>query len=141
MENNESNRVTLSIAAKNLADPRRQMVKRLRFSAAEWVAVKERMEAAGVHNFSSFSRRALIHGDVYIFDYSYLRKFTEQIARVGNNINQIARRVNVDEEVTQEQMNDLKMMMNEVRLLTHSALDSALDSRAALNNLPEEGGR
>ena len=141
MENNEISTATSDTIAASLADPRRQMVKRLRFSTSEWLAVKERMDEAGVHNFSSFSRRALIHGDVYIFDYSYLRKFTEQIARVGNNINQIARRVNVDEEVTQEQMNDLKMMMNEIRLLTHSALDSALDSRVALNNLPEKEGR
>ena len=116
----------------------RKTVKLIRFSQNEWGAVRDRMEAAGLHNFSSFSRRALIHGDVYIFDYSYLRKFTEQIARVGNNINQIARRVNVDEEVTQEQMNELKRMMNEVRMLTHSALDSALDSRSVLNELPQK---
>lgn len=66
-------------------------------SDEEYKIMKEKKEASGSLTISLFIRRLIVKGEVIIYDLKSLLTLSEQIGRVGNNINQIARKLNLNE--------------------------------------------
>ncbi|KTR92598.1 hypothetical protein NS220_14250 [Microbacterium testaceum] len=99
------------------------MRKALSFSAGEWERVERRMRAAGARKFEPFARAAVLDGEVRVqrvaFDPSVLRV---ELARIGNNINQIARHVNTESGVTFEEMRAARMLLTQVQASISRAL-------------------
>jgi hypothetical protein len=58
------------------------------------------------------------------FDASELRV---ELSRIGNNINQIARQVNVNEVVTYEEMRAARLLLQKVQAVITAALKSIED--------------
>ena len=76
--------------------------------------------------FSSYSTliRAYIHtGICFRVDYDGLYEVATQISRIGNNINQIAAIANLDKEVTNEQVKQLKLYLQEIDEILSCNLD------------------
>jgi hypothetical protein len=75
----------------------RKSVKTLRLTDDELVRIEQRRKLAGARSFSAFARQVLIDGDLRVrhvtFDPEPLRV---ELSRIGNNMNQIARRVNAE---------------------------------------------
>lgn len=66
--------------------------------------------------------RAYIHsGHCYRFDYSGFYEFSTQVARIGNNINQIAHVANETLSISAEQIESLKDMMDRIEKIVRSA--------------------
>lgn len=80
--------------------------------------IKQVMSEHGFRNFSKFAREMLLLGEVRVIDFDELRAFRREVRRIGLNINQIAKQVNIDDEVSQAQLNDL---LNEVKELNQKA--------------------
>ncbi len=55
----------------------------------EWKVI-----TSGMRDKSSFLRRQILYGFVYDIDYSELREYNATLGRIGNNLNQIAKRIN-----------------------------------------------
>ena len=51
---------------------------------------------------------------MYDVDYSYLRNYNTELGRISSNLNQIAKRVNSTGNIYQEDINEVKELMNEV---------------------------
>ena len=51
---------------------------------------------------------------VYDVDYSYLRNYNVELGRISSNLNQIAARINSTNHVYQDDMNEVKELMNQV---------------------------
>lgn len=92
------------------------------FTPEEWEAVERRMRLAGSQSFDAFARDVLLSSKVKVvripFDPAPLRA---DLARIGNNINQIARQVNIEETTTLEQMRDARKLLREVQRVIEEA--------------------
>lgn len=66
------------------------------------------MEIAQIENFGQYARKMLIDGHVLHVDYTELKELAAQVGRVGNNINQIARRMNETHNVYEQDIREIK---------------------------------
>ena len=65
-------------------------------------------------SMSAFLRKLILYGYVYDVDYSYLRNYNTELGRISSNLNQIAKRVNSTGNIYQEDIDEVKELMNEV---------------------------
>jgi len=74
----------------------------------------EKFKLSGMKNKSAFLRKLILYGFVYDVDYSYLRKYNEELGRISSNLNQITKRINSTEHMYKEDMDEVKELMNQV---------------------------
>ncbi len=94
----------------------------LRLSDDEFRILDGKTRLSGMHSRSAFIRQLIIEGIVYDVDYSYLRENNYQLGRIGNNINQIAHRVNTTGNIYKSDIDQLKKEMQEIWRLQKSML-------------------
>ena len=63
---------------------------------------------------SAFLRKLILFGFVYDVDYSYLRDYNTELGRISKSLNQIAKRINSTTHIYQEDMDEVKELMNQV---------------------------
>ena len=63
---------------------------------------------------SAFLRKLILFGFVYDVDYSYLRNYNTELGRISKSLNQIAKRINSTNNIYQEDIDEVKELMNEV---------------------------
>ena len=63
---------------------------------------------------SAFLRKLILFGFVYDVDYSYLRNYNTELGRISKSLNQIARRINSTNHIYQEDIDEVKELMNQV---------------------------
>ena len=80
----------------------------------EQYILDEKFRLSGMKNKSDFLRKLILYGYVYDVDYSYLRNYNTELGRISSNLNQIAKRVNSTGNIYQEDMDEVKELMNEV---------------------------
>ena len=81
-----------------------QVQKHFRMSSDDWTKVARRMLRVGETNFSKFARQQLKNGYVVSRPSDDFSGVIDQLARIGNNINQIAKKANTDNVATFEQV-------------------------------------
>ena len=74
----------------------------------------EKYRSSGMKSKSAFLRKLILYGYVYDVDYSYLRNYNTELGRISSNLNQIAKRINSTGNIYQEDMDEVKELMNEV---------------------------
>ena len=80
----------------------------------EQIIFDEKFKLSGMKNKSAYLRQLILYGCVYEVDYSYLRKYNEELGRISSNLNQIAKRINSTEHLYQDDMEEVKELMNQV---------------------------
>ena len=73
-----------------------------------------KFKASGMKSISAFLRMLVLYGYVYDVDYSYLRNYNTELGRISLSLNQIAKRVNSTGNIYQDDMNEVKELMNKV---------------------------
>ena len=63
---------------------------------------------------SAFLRKLILFGFVYDVDYSYLRDYNTELGRISKSLNQIAKRINSTNHIYQEDIDEVKELMNQV---------------------------
>lgn len=98
------------------ANRERPVRKAVSFSESEWDRIQSRMELSKDASFDAFARRACLESEVKVvrqsFDPQALRA---ELARIGNNVNQVARQANIEQEATAEQVQEIRALMREVQ--------------------------
>ncbi len=82
----------------------------------------EKWKLSGLPSKASFIRNLIVYGFVYDIDYSELKQYTAAISKIGNNINQIARKVNTYDIATAEDIEEVKEQMEELWHIQRSML-------------------
>lgn len=104
----------------------RSVRKLISFNAEEWKRVERRMEIAQAKSWEGFARDAILESEITvtknIFDPSTVRA---ELSRIGNNINQIARQVNVEEVVTFEEMRAARLLLKEIQSVINQTVKEA----------------
>lgn len=93
--------------------------KTVRFSAADWDTIREKMGQSGEKNFSRFVRKAVFDSKicVQVSDEKLVHAVSHHLSKIGNNINQIARKVNTDSIVNYSQLNCITDLLGQTALL------------------------
>lgn len=103
-----------------MSDPKklyRQIQKIMRVTPEENELINRRMSQHNFSNFNTYARYMLLTGEVVTVDYSELIKLRTEINRIGTNINQLARYVNTNEEISLENYQNLQQSLAEVKRL------------------------
>ena len=80
----------------------------------EQYILDEKFKLSGMKSKSAFLRKLILYGYVYDVDYSYLRNYNTELGRISSNLNQIAKPVNSTGNIYQEDIDEVKELMNEV---------------------------
>ena len=80
----------------------------------EQYILNEKFRLSGMKSKSAFLRKLILYGYVYDVDYSYLRNYNTELGRISSNLNQIAKRINSTGNIYQEDIDEVKELMNEV---------------------------
>ena len=80
----------------------------------EQYILDEKFKLSGMKSKSAFLRKLILYGYVYDVDYSYLRNYNTDLGRISSSLNQIAKRINSTDHIYQEDMDEVKELMNEV---------------------------
>ena len=78
----------------NMAKRKREIVLRFRVTAEERGMIEEKMAQLGTENMAAYLRKMAIDGYIVKLDLPELRDIVSLLRRSGNNLNQIAKRVN-----------------------------------------------
>ena len=80
----------------------------------EQYILDEKFKLSGMKSKSAFLRKLILYGYVYDVDYSYLRNYNTELGRISSSLNQIAKRINSTDHIFQDDMDEVKELMNEV---------------------------
>ena len=105
----------------------RTIEKHTRLNLREEQALRLRMAMAGNPRFNSFSIQSLLASQIIHIDFTDTKQLIEQMARIGNNLNQLAHVANESESLTQEQMNVVKSEVYDLFLAVNDLLLHHLD--------------
>lgn len=73
-----------------------------------------KVELSKRKSVSDYIRTWILFGFVYDVDYSYLRQYNETLGKISGNLNQIAKRINSTGNIYEEDMAEVKAIMDEV---------------------------
>ena len=102
---------------------RRHEVK-VRLNDTEFKYLNAKVKAADMTSREQFIRQLIIEGNIYEVDYSFLRENNYQISRLGHNIDQILKRINIEKTgiIHEHEIQEIKEALEKVWQLQRSIL-------------------
>ena len=92
----------------------RDVVLHFRVSPEEQKMIEQKMEQAGIISMSAYLRKMAIDGYVIKLELPELREMISLLRRSGNNLNQIATRVNSTNRIYTEDMENIMRQQEEL---------------------------
>ena len=80
----------------------------------EQFILEAKFKESKMRSKSAFLRKLILFGFVYDVDYSYLRDYNTELGRISKSLNQIAKRINSTNHIYQEDIDEVKELMNQV---------------------------
>ena len=80
----------------------------------ELYILERKLKQSGMDSKSAFIRHLILYGYVYDIDYSCLHEMNTLLANTSNNLNQIAKRVNMTGNVYKDDLNEIKEIMEKI---------------------------
>lgn len=77
-----------------MAKRERQNELKIYLSDDEQYILEQKWKASNMKSKSAFIRHLILYGYVYDVNYEHLREYNTILSRIGNNLNQIAKRMN-----------------------------------------------
>ena len=124
-----------------MAKRERQNELKIYLNNDEQYILEQKFKISGMKSKSSFIRHLILYGYVYDVDYEHLREYNTILARIGNNLNQIAKRMNATGNVYEADVKEVKELMKQVwqKLMKVSSflpLGAVLKPQLMTSNLP-----
>lgn len=80
----------------------------------ELAQINKKMEVANAKNFSVYARKMLVDGLLINKQFTHLDEVMEHLSRIGNNVNQVAKKANETNSVTREDVMILKKNLDQL---------------------------
>ena len=97
-----------------MANRNRPIQVKFRVTPEERKIIDKRMEQAGTNNMAAYLRKMAIDGYVVKLELPELRDLISLLRRTSNNFNQIARRVNSTDRIYAEDIQEMKVMLEQL---------------------------
>lgn len=94
----------------------------LYLSDREMYILKAKMKEADTDNMSQFIRQLLIYSDIYLVEFDDIRQMNTELGHIGNNINQIAHKMNASDSVYKDDVKEVKERLEQIWQLQKSIL-------------------
>lgn len=108
----------------------------VRFTDEEELLLQKRMRAATTTNaygeiikikpFEDYARQMLLTGKVWSLNFKEFFKLTNELGRLGNNVNQIAIKVNETDQVSRDDIASLRKELSDVSLAVQKYTESKM---------------
>ena len=96
-------------------DGRKRTVQiKFRVTEEERALIEEKMKLIPTRNMAAYLRKMAIDGYVIQVDHSDIKAMTAEIQKIGGNTNKIARRAKAMGNVHQEDIEEIKGVLNEI---------------------------
>jgi len=105
-----------------MSNRKRTVQIKFRVTEEERAMIEEKMKLIPTRNMAAYLRKMAIDGYVIQVDHSDIKAMTAEIQKIGVNINQIARRANATGNVYQEDIEEIKGVLNEIWRLQRLSL-------------------
>nr|WP_050099261.1 plasmid mobilization relaxosome protein MobC [Streptococcus pneumoniae] len=92
---------------KNGEKRKRMIQKKIRLTEEEARFISTKIAESGMTNFNTFARILLIMGEVNILKFEELKELRKEINRIGVNINQVAKKVNEDNQASLNELSQI----------------------------------
>lgn len=92
----------------------------IRVSEEEYKLIHEKMKLLNTNNMSAYARKMLIDGLIVEVNDKAFDDVAMQLSRIGNNINQVVRRINKDNHYDKEDGEILRKKLDEIWQLLRS---------------------
>lgn len=112
-----------------MANRNRPIQVKFRVTPEERALIDKRMAQAGTINMAAYLRKMAIDGYVVKLELPELRDLISLLRRTSNNFNQIARRVNSTNRIYEDDINEMKLMIDK----TWEATNKVLEKLAAID--------
>ena len=112
--------------AVSMANRTRAITLRVPVTEQERELIEQKMKLIPTKNFAAYARKMLIDGYIIQVDHTDIKAMTAEIQKIGNNVNQIARRVNATGSAYQEDIDEIKGVLAEIWRLQRLSLLKAL---------------
>lgn len=112
-----------------MANRNRPVQVKFRVTPEERALIDKRMAQAGTINMAAYLRKMAIDGYVVKLELPELRDLISLLRRTSNNFNQIARRANSTNRVYDEDIHEMKVMIEQ----TWEATNRVLEKLAAID--------
>ena len=109
-----------------LLPPERKRDKQLKIwvSQEELDMIHQKMAEFGTSNMGAFVRKMVIDGYIVKLDIPELKEIIRLMGPIGNNINQMARKLNTGDSVYKEDMEEIRTKQDEIYKLLRKVLIS-----------------
>lgn len=94
----------------------------VRVTEDERTLIEEKMKQIPTMNLSAYSRKMLIDGYIIVLDLQEVKAHTAQLQKIGGNLNQITKSINETGRIYDNDMDELKRLMDEVWKLERQLL-------------------
>ena len=105
-----------------MANRTRNFVLRVPVTPEERALIQQKMAQLHTKNFSAYARKMLIDGYIIVLDLQKVKAHTVQLQKIGGNLNQITKCINETGRIYDNDMDELKRLMNEVWKLERQLL-------------------
>ena len=107
-----------------LLPPERKRDKQLKIwvSQEELDMIHQKMAEFGTSNMGAFVRKMVIDGYIVKLDIPELREILHQLGAIGNNVNQMARKLNVGGSIYREDLTEVNAKLDAVYKLQRRIL-------------------
>ena len=105
-----------------MSNRKRTVQIKFRVTEEERALIEEKMKLIPTRNMAAYLRKIAIDGYIIQIDHSDIKAMTAEIQKIGVNINQIARRDNAMGNVYQEDIEEIKGVLNEIWRLQRLSL-------------------
>ena len=112
-----------------MANRNRPIQVKFRVTPEERYLIDKRMAQAGVMNMAAYLRKMAIDGYVVRLELPELRDLISLLRRTSSNFNQIARRVNSTNRIYEDDIHEMKLMIDK----TWEATNKVLEKLAAID--------
>ena len=83
-------------------------------SDTEWQQIKDKMKLYGCENMSAYLRKMAIDGYIVNLDIPEVSELITLLRRAGNNINQIAKKVNSTDRIYANEIKEIQNFQEEI---------------------------
>lgn len=97
-----------------------------RVSEQELALIAEKMKLTGIQNREAYLRKMAIDGHILNLDLSNMQKMIYLLGNAANNLNQIAKRVNISQNIYKDDIEDLRENYNKLWEISKAILDRLL---------------
>ena len=95
---------------------------KFRVTEEERTLIEEKMKQIPTRNMAAYLRKMAIDGYIIQVDHTDIKAMTSEIQKIGVNVNQIARRVNATGSVYEQDIEEIKGVLNEIWRLQRLSL-------------------